>query len=695
MKPLRIALAADLHFYPAELAGGYNQAFRDDNYDLGKPAEQSEALVHAALATLKLKAKKEGLDALVIAGDLTRNGEYDAHVRLAALLVKFQRESGVRVLVVPGNHDLNNPDAAEYTTGERLSARGTTPAEFLELYKALRPRGARYCPSNPLSYAVDLGRDYRLIAVDTCKYDENGHSLISGAVDPEHLKWILNECAKARRAGKIILGAMHHNLAEQVGYQAAVFKGYLLDDHIRVREALADAGMRFHFCGHTHRGNVAGCTSDSGSLLYDICAPALYAFPCELTGITFTRAGKKVTAHLKSFPASEAVSPRESYRFTFCGSQGGGLTGFFQANIRLRLTPILEEIAQAGGLKLWLEEKNGVQRNSALRTALLAQLDERYINNPEHAVELFCRILGDAMNRPVSELPARQFVDTLGVGHKKRPGTWSDFMETAVALVYWQGDFEGDPFLQDLLESMRSGRFVDETLRFAVDKIVDDLLLKELLPQLKLRLGTKSGRRAKLALQAAFGLLIDIRRRRAVSKTLTWLMLEFLGKPRERELTLTHRGRVTVRATPSEFRRPAQLEVALNDTKTGATITWYTKESVTAGDVIICDREMRPVRGLRVSQSAVPAPFVARKLDIGVTKILGHEIPATRHTVVIEGLAPGRYILRAGDKSRRWLSPWVALNTEQQTKSARVFKGTAFTAGKIMSLFRLVEGRIP
>jgi|GEM_PF-1701145 len=689
-KHLHIALAADLHYYPAELAGGYNQAFCEDNYDLGKPAEQSEGILQAALETLKGRAKKHELDYLVIAGDLTRNGEYEAHVRLAAMLERFQKESGVRLLIVPGNHDLNNPDAAEYSSGTKQAARRTTPDEFYEIYRRLRPADAKACPSNPLSYAVDLGCDYRLIAVDTCKYDAEGNSLVSGAIDAAQMKWLLGECAKARRAGKIVLGAMHHNLAEHVGYQAALFQGYLLDDHIRVRETLADAGMRFHFCGHMHRGDIAGCTSDSGSLLYDICAPALYAFPCEMQAITLARAGKKVTARLEAFAADETLSPKESYQFTFCGSQGGGLTGFFQANIRLRLTPMLQEIAQAGGLMTWLQSR-GVQMDSPLLAALLAQLDERYVSNPAHTVELLCGILEDAMNRPLSDLPAQQFLGSLGVGHKKRPGTLRDFMETAVAVVYWRGSLDNDPFLQDVLRRIRDGRFVDETLRFAVDKLVDDLLAKELLPQLKLRLRGKTGRRAKLALQAAFGLLVDYRRRRAMSRTLEWLMLEFLGKPRARKLMLVHRGRATVRATPGEFRRPAQLQIVLSEDKTCATVSWYTKESVTTSDVLVRDHEMRPVRGLSVSKSVVQEHFLARRLDIGVAKILGHEISATKHTVVIRGLKPGHYVLRAGDQSRRWMSPWVSLNTEQASKTVRVVKGTARTATKIISSIRLVN----
>ena len=690
---LNLALAADLHFYPQALAGGYNQAFKDDNYDLGKPAEQSERLLRSALAGLKEQAKREGLHYLLLAGDLTRNGEYEAHAGLAALLLKFQQESGVRVLLVPGNHDLNNPDAAEYSGGTKAPARQTSPEEFLELYRHFRPQGIRPCPQNALSYAFELNEDYCLVVLDTCKYDSDGHVQVSGAIDDATLQWALNECARAKRAGKIVLGMMHHNLAEHVGYQAALFHGYLLDDYIPVREALAEAGMRFCFTGHTHRGHAAEVLSDNGALLYDICAPALYAFPCELQLLSFSRTGKKVAAQVKAISADTAVSPKESYQFTFCGSQGGGLTGFFQANARIRLTPLLEEMAQAGGVKAWLSER-GTTVDSALLNALFAQLDTRYISDPAHAVQFVCRMLEDAMNQPLSRLPARQFLHNLGIGHKTRPGTLRDFMETNVALVYWQGDTKNDPFLQDVFRSIKDGSFVDNTLRFLIDKIVDDLLAKELLPQLKLRLGAKTERKAKAALQTALGLFINLRRRRTISRTLEWLFMSFLGQPRVQEFTLVHKGRVRVKALQDEFRRPMDLQVSLNDDQTCATVTWYTKASVTGSDVFVHDDQMRPVRGLKIITSTTQQPYTARKLNIGVARIFGHEIDATKHTAIVPDLKPGRYAIRVGDKSRGWLSQWVTLNTMPPGKTARVLghcKSGLSTAAKVLFSFRLVR----
>jgi len=702
---LKLALAADLHYYPAQLTGNYNQVFKDDNYDLGKPAEQSEGILLSALESLKARAKRDGLDYLILAGDLTRDGEHEAHVRLAALLERFQRESGVRVLLIPGNHDLNNPDAAEYIAGVKAPARRTTPAEFLEIYQNLRPAGCNISPVNPCSYAFDLNEGYRLIAIDTCKYDDRGNVLVRGEISPPQMAWVLSECAKANQAGKIILGLLHHNLAEQVGYQDAFFKGYMLDDYIYIREKLADAGMRFCFSGHMHRGGAAEAVSDSGGLLYDICAPALCAFPSELQSVNFTRSGKKATAQITAFPADEALPVaaagkiytqpyyKENFKLTFGGSRGGGFTGFLQANLKLRLTPILEEIQAAGGLKTWLAQ-NGMQLDSPLLNALFAQLDARYINDPAHTVKLACKLLEEAMGHQLSELPSRQFLKELGIGHKKRPGTIRDAMECMLAVIYWKGSLHGDPFMEDALHKIRSGRFVDQALRFVIDKLVDDLLAKELLPQLKLRLGRKTGRHAKLALQTALGLFIDLKKRRAISRSLEWLVLEFLNKPNTRETTLVHKGRVRAKANDCEFRKPIDMQVRLGKNKDAAALTWYTKASVTASDVVVYDSEMRRVRGLKMHKKIAHEPCTARKLDIGMAKIMGHEIPAAKHSVIITGLKPGRYIFRAGDKSRGWLSPAAAMNTGETSKPARALhqcRSTARAASKLIYSFRLVN----
>ncbi|MDR2753221.1 MAG: metallophosphoesterase, partial [Oscillospiraceae bacterium] len=133
---LRIAFISDTHLLPEELTGGYNDAFKEDTYDRGKPAEQSQGLLLSALASLKARAKSEDLDYLVVTGDLTKDGELASHKRLAQLLEQFEKDSGAQVAVIPGNHDINM-GPSEYSTGVAQSTPNTSPRQFLQIYKNL------------------------------------------------------------------------------------------------------------------------------------------------------------------------------------------------------------------------------------------------------------------------------------------------------------------------------------------------------------------------------------------------------------------------------------------------------------------------------------------------------------------------------------------------------------------------------
>ena len=54
--------------------------------------------------------KEKDPDLLLLSGDLTLNGEKASHEELAALLEELDEE-GITTLVIPGNHDINNPYA--------------------------------------------------------------------------------------------------------------------------------------------------------------------------------------------------------------------------------------------------------------------------------------------------------------------------------------------------------------------------------------------------------------------------------------------------------------------------------------------------------------------------------------------------------------------------------------------------------
>jgi len=475
---------ADLHFYPAALAGGFNCAFCHDNDRLGKPARHSEQLLHTALAQLT----QSPVQYLLIAGDLTREGEYDAHVALATQLAEFAQQSGTQLLLVPGNHDINNNHAADYSFGVKQPARQTTAEDFWEIYKPLLPAHARFFG---LNYALELNERHTLIALDSTKPGARVH----GEISPEQLQWALAECTRARENNRVILGLMHHNLAPHMGH---MLSGYLLDDYLHVRDELARAGMKFCFCGHQHRGHVAeiACV---GHVLYDICAPALNSFPCQFHRVVLHDG----TAHITAHPADPTLPLRDSFRFTFSGKRGG-LMGFFAANLRRKLPELLADIAQHGGTQAWLAQR-GTQTPTWLRP-VLAQLDARYVKRPNHAVKLACKLLRRAMKLRISP-----------------HGTLQDFFETALVLIFGYGDWRRDALLRDVLQRVQDGRFVTQLLRFAGEAIARDLL--------------HSGKQSRLFLQVALAALF-FPHRRAISRALTRLALRMLSMPRRHEYTL-------------------------------------------------------------------------------------------------------------------------------------------------------------
>ncbi|MCL2530768.1 MAG: metallophosphoesterase [Oscillospiraceae bacterium] len=481
---MTIAHLADLHYYPAAMTGEFCRAFVEDNDRLGKPARHSERLLQAALAQLT----ENPVQYLLLAGDLIREGEHDAHVALVELLQDFSRSTGTQVLPVPGNHDINNGHAAQYCDGQKEPARQTTSEDFSAIYKPLLPEHARFFG---LSYALELDEQHTLIALDSTKPGARVH----GEISPEQLQWAVGECENATKNGRIVLGLMHHNLAPHVGQ---TLPGYLLENYLHVRERLARAGMQFSFCGHQHRGHVAKV--DCGKhVFYDICAPALNSFPCQFYRVQLCDG----TAHITTHAADPSLPLKDSFRFTFAGKRGG-LMGFFAANLRRKLPELLGDMAQCGGSQAWLAQR-GTQTPTWLRP-VLAQLDARYVKRPHHAVKLAEKVLRRAMKLRISP-----------------HGTLQDFFETSLVLIYGYGDWRDEPLLRDVVQRIEDGRFVSQALRFAGDAITRDLL--------------RSGKHSRLFLQVALA-AVFFPHRRAISRALTRLAMRMVSMPRKQEYIL-------------------------------------------------------------------------------------------------------------------------------------------------------------
>lgn len=123
---------------------------------------------------------------------LTLNGEKLGHEGLAAWISKIT-EVGIQVLVIPGNHDINNPFAREIKDGQFYKADYVSPMEFEEIYAPYGYADPAYRDTNSLSYISIFNDNLYAVTLDICTYETNvkqNISVTSGAVRTETLEWI-------------------------------------------------------------------------------------------------------------------------------------------------------------------------------------------------------------------------------------------------------------------------------------------------------------------------------------------------------------------------------------------------------------------------------------------------------------------------------------------------------------------------
>lgn len=206
--PPKIIQATDLHYQSA--------SSEDDGAAFNTFVERCDGKVVKYLPQLLDafidQVIKEKPAALVLSGDITMNGEKINHEELSERLHKVQ-DAGIPVLVIPGNHDINNPNAAVYFGDEKESTDSVTPEEFYDLYHMYGYDQAISRDSASLSYVYQLDERNRLLMLDSCQYEPK--NLVEGRIKEETLAWMEEQLQKAKEDGMQILPIAHHNLLAQ------------------------------------------------------------------------------------------------------------------------------------------------------------------------------------------------------------------------------------------------------------------------------------------------------------------------------------------------------------------------------------------------------------------------------------------------------------------------------------------------
>ena len=269
----RIFVASDPHYIAASLTDGgeYYQKVLDSGDSKFMP--YSEEIMDAFLAEV-LKAQP---DALLLTGDLTFNGAVISHEALTEEL-RTVESGGVPVLVLTGNHDVYNINAARYHGTEFTRVPFATTELFSELYAGFGLNEALSADTDSLSYIYPLNASTRILMLDfNTLHDYCG-------VSETTLGWIEQQLREAEEAGAEVLAAGHQNL-----FQHTVFyDGYVIERTERLSNLLEKYGVSLFLSGHLH---VQHIRKENG--LTEIASSALCSYPCqygilENTGGTFS-----------------------------------------------------------------------------------------------------------------------------------------------------------------------------------------------------------------------------------------------------------------------------------------------------------------------------------------------------------------------------------------------------------------------
>lgn len=241
-EPPTVVIVSDTHYFSSKLTD-YGEAFWKMTYrDDGKVIQYSDSILRAFLEEVQQIRPQ----ALVISGDLTLYGEKLNHEELAQILRPVQK-SGIPVLVIPGNHDINHPWAVSYFGDQTEPVETVDQAGFYEIYHEFGYDQAVSRDETSLSYLYQLDEKNALLMLDSCQYDPV--NLVGGRIQEETLLWIREQLEYSMDQGWKITAVAHHNLLDQS--RLYTFDCTIENNQPLVR-LLEEYGVDDYFSGHLH-----------------------------------------------------------------------------------------------------------------------------------------------------------------------------------------------------------------------------------------------------------------------------------------------------------------------------------------------------------------------------------------------------------------------------------------------------------
>lgn len=322
LNSIRIAIISDLHVMAPQLLVHDGSAMEDylarDRKMLHESAEILDTLVSEIL-TLKPHL-------VLVTGDLTKDGERVSHELVAAQLHRMV-DAGIQVLVVPGNHDINNPDAKVFDGDSTMPADTISRSEFAEIYRDMGYDKQSRRDPDTLSYCRDVTDSLTILAIDACmdrlntfvsRGDTRDHTKASGSLEASSQQWLVEQATNATAAGRRVIAMMHHHLVPHFHMEDTLAAPYMVAEASQLCHSLVDAGVHVIFTGHLHISDISQTSMREGEMV-EIATAAAVGYPCQWRVATCDmKAGKlhlrTVTLHGLPSDANFADRSREVFK---------------------------------------------------------------------------------------------------------------------------------------------------------------------------------------------------------------------------------------------------------------------------------------------------------------------------------------------------------------------------------------------
>jgi 3',5'-cyclic AMP phosphodiesterase CpdA len=248
-EPYRVIVASDLHFISPSLTDNGEKFTAFNDAGDGKTMLYSSEVVAAFLSEVEI-AKP---DALILSGDLSFNGAYASNADLAKQLSSLTKE-GIAVLVLPGNHDINNPNALSFSGKSYAHVRSTTSEDFERLYWQAGYQEAISRDRTSLSYVYEARKDLQFLFLDT-------NSVETDVLEASTAEWMERELALAQSKGIKTIGVTHQNV---LVHNPLFLGSNVIEGRETILSSFQRHGVKVNLAGHLHIQHIseAGETSE-------------------------------------------------------------------------------------------------------------------------------------------------------------------------------------------------------------------------------------------------------------------------------------------------------------------------------------------------------------------------------------------------------------------------------------------------